>query len=238
MQIDDILSLTLFTVIIDLASGKGSLIGFNLFITVLKVLAFFGISHLIGFLLYPRFSKYFSTREAKGFTFSLIMALFFGVLAELAGLHIIIGAYMAGLFVREGIVSKALLQKINDRFVAITYGFLGPIFFVSLSFHITFSIINTHLLLLTVLLLAAVFGKVVGAGGGAMMGRMNRGEAMVIGSAMNGRGAVELVIASIGLEMAIINDIYFSILVIIAFLTTLMPPVALNLLEKRVKLEE
>lgn len=236
--IDDILSLALFTIIIDFAAGGRSLIGSNLIILMLKIVAFFGISHMIGMMLYPKFSKYFSSREAKGFTFALIMALCFGVLAEMAGLHIILGAYMAGLFVREGIVSKELFQKINDRFVSITYGFLGPIFFVSLSFHINFTILKTHLLLLIVLLFAAVVGKLVGAGSGAILGRMNKGEAMVIGAAMNGRGAVELIIASIGLEMAIINDIYFSILVIIAFLTTLLPPVSLSFLLKRVKLVE
>ena len=234
--IDDILSLTLFTIIVDLAAGNDALIGFNLFILLLKVAAFFGISHLIGMLLYPKFSKYFSSREAKGFTFALIMALFFGVLAEIAGLHIILGAYMAGLFVREGIVSKELFQKINDRFVSITYGFLGPIFFVSLSFHITFTILKTHLPLLIILLAVAIIAKTVGAGGGAILSGMNRGEAMVVGSAMNGRGAVELVIAAIGLELAIINDIYFSILVIIAFITTFLPPISLNILLKRVNL--
>ncbi len=234
--IDDILSLALFTIIIDFASGNRSLIGTRLFIQMLKVAAFFGISHFIGMMLYPKFSKYFSSREAKGFTFALIMALLFGVLAEMAGLHIILGAYMAGLFVREGIVSKELFQKINDRFVSITYGFLGPIFFVSLSFHIDFSILTTHLLPLSILLLAAVTGKLVGAGTGALMGKMNKGEAMVIGAAMNGRGAVELIIASIGLQMGIIDNVYFSILIVIAFLTTLMPPISLHLLLKKVKL--
>jgi Kef-type K+ transport system membrane component KefB len=67
---------------------------------------------------------------------------------------------------------------------------------------------------------------------------MRWGEAAVIGVAMNGRGAVELVIASIGLKMGIINDTYFSILVAIAFITTLMPPVLLNELLKKVKLIE
>ncbi len=236
--IDDILSLALFTIIIDLAAEGGGLNGTHLFIQMLKVGAFFGVSHLIGMLLYPKFSKYFSSREAKGFTFALIMALCFGVLAELAGLHIILGAYMAGLFVREGIVSRELFQKINDRFVSITYGFLGPIFFVSLSFHVDFSILATHSYQLIILLLAAVFGKWIGAGCGALAGQMNKGEAMVIGAAMNGRGAVELVIASIGLQMAIINDTYFSILVVIAFLTTLMPPVSLSYLLKKVTLIE
>ena len=236
--IDDILSLALLTMILDIASGGGNLIGTKLFIQMLKVAAFFGISLLIGMMLYPRFSKYFSSREAKGFTFALIMALCFGVLAEMAGLHIILGAYMAGLFVREGIVSKELFQKINDRFVSITYGFLGPIFFVSLSFHIDFSILTTHPLLLLILLLAAVSGKWIGAGGGALLAKMEKGEAMVIGAAMNGRGAVELIIASIGLKMAIIDDTYFSILVVIAFLTTLMPPASLSYLLNKVKLIE
>jgi Kef-type K+ transport system membrane component KefB len=236
--IDDILSLILFTLIIDFASGGGALNGTNVVLLIVKVTAFFGISHVIGIILYPKFSRYFSSREAKGFTFALIMALFFGVLAEMAGLHIILGAYMAGLFVREGIVSKELFQKINDRFVSITYGFLGPIFFVSLSFHVTFSILKTDLLLLTILLLAAIIGKVVGAGGGALAGKMNKGEAAVIASAMNGRGAVELIIASIGLELAIINDTYFSILVVIAFITTLLPPISLSVILKKVKLVE
>jgi len=53
---------------------------------------------------------------------------------------------------------------------------------------------------------------------------------------MNGRGAVELIIASIGLQMGIIDNIYFSILIVIAFLTTLMPPVSLHILLKRVHL--
>lgn len=236
--IDDILCLALLTVIIDIASNGSSLIWTHLIILIIKVVAFFLVSHIIGFMLYPKLSKYFSSREAKGFTFALIMALLFGVMAEAAGLHIIIGAYMAGLFVREGIVSKELLLKINDRFVAITYGFLGPIFFVSLSFHINLIIFQTHLPLLAILLTVAVAGKVIGAGSGALLGGMNKGEAAVTGIAMNGRGAVELVIASIGLEMAIINDIHFSLLVVIAFVTTLMPPVLLNELLKKVKLVE
>lgn len=234
--IDDILSLALFAIIINFASGESLLSATNLIILFLKVLAFFGISHFIGMLLYPKFSKYFSSREAKGFTFALIMALFFGVLAEIAGLHVILGAYMAGLFVREGIVSKELFQKINDRFVSITYGFLGPIFFVSISFHLTFTVLKTHLFLLVILLLVAVVGKLLGAGGGALLGRMSRGEAMVIGTTMNGRGAVELIIASIGLELSIINDSLFSILVFIAFITTLIPPVFLGPILNRVKL--
>jgi Kef-type K+ transport system membrane component KefB len=65
---------------------------------------------------------------------------------------------------------------------------------------------------------------------------MRKGESAIIGAAMNGRGAVELIIASIGLQMEIIDNMYFSILVVIAFLTTFMPPVFLNFMIKKVDL--
>ena len=69
--------------------------------------------------------------------------LVFGLIGELIGVHIILGAYMTGIFVKEGLVRKELMQKINGRFVSITYGFLGLIFFVSLPFHMTFDIFKT-----------------------------------------------------------------------------------------------
>ncbi|MEN8140455.1 MAG: cation:proton antiporter [Thermodesulfobacteriota bacterium] len=226
--IDDVCSFALFSVIIGLAAGGNEPIYWLLVVDLFKVLLFFGLTCGIGIYLYPSFAPHFMGREAKGFTFALIMALVFGLMAEAAGLHIIIGAYMAGLFVREEIVHPALFQKINDRFVAITYGFLGPIFFVSLAFHITFDIFFTHTLLIVVLLLIAVLGKVLGCGVVARLAGMNRRESTVVAMAMNGRGAVELVIASVGIKLGIIDDDLFSILVVIAFVTTMIPPFALG----------
>lgn len=231
--IDDVMALSFFTAIIDIGTNSGHIHWLNFGLVMLKVVAFFCVSIGIGICLYPKIGKYFASRSSKGFTFALIMALMFGMLAEIAGLHIIIGAYMAGLFVREGVVSQELFTKISDRFVSITYGFLGPIFFVSLSFHVTFSIFETHLLLTSGLLLAAIIGKLIGAGVGAMASGMNSKEATIVGLAMNGRGAVELVVASIGLQLGLINDEIFSILVLIAFVTTSMPPLTLKMfLEK------
>jgi Kef-type K+ transport system membrane component KefB len=84
------------------------------------------------------------------------------------------------------------------------------------------------------LLLAAILGKLLGAGAGALASGMNSREATVIGLAMNGRGAVELVVASIGLQLGLINDEIFSILVLIAFVTTSMPPVSMKLYLDRI----
>jgi len=67
---------------------------------------------------------------------------------------------------------------------------------------------------------------------------MNYKEATVIGLAMNGRGAVELVVASIGLQFGLINDHIFSILVFVAFVTTSMPPISLKLFLDKNSLEK
>lgn len=233
--IDDVMSLAFFTAIIEITTHQATFSLALIIILVLKVIAFFAVTIAVGIWIYPRIGQYFSAREAKGFTFALIMAFLFGFLAELSGLHIIIGAYLAGLFVREGVVNEDLMNKISDRFVSITYGFIGPIFFVSLSFHVTFDIFRTHLWLTLVLLVAAVCGKFFGSGAGALMSRMNRQEAVVVGLAMNGRGAVELVIASIGLQLGVINDIVFSMLVLVAFVTTMIPPLSLGYYLRRTK---
>ncbi len=233
--IDDVLALSFFTAIVDIGTKDSGVNWIHFAFTMGKVIVFFTIAISVGLWLFPKIGKHFSSRSSKGFTFALIIALLFGVMAEVAGLHIIIGAYMAGLFVREGVVSPELMTKISDRFVAITYGFLGPVFFVSLSFHVTFEIFNTHLLLTLVLLFVAISSKLVGAGCGALVSGMNRKEATVIGLAMNGRGAVELIVASIGLQLGLITDEIFSILVLIAFVTTSMPPISMKLYLDKIK---
>ena len=233
--IDDVISLIIFTILIELTTGQGGIDFLIIVYSLVKVVVFFGVSMGIGMWLFPKLRKHLAVREAKGFTFSLIVALSFGFFAEISGLHLIIGAYIAGVFVRGSVSGSSLFEKINDRFVSITYGFLGPIFFFSLSFHVTFEIVQTHLLMLFTLLAVAIIGKYVGSGLGALWGGMNKDEASVIGITMNGRGAVELIIASVGLEMGIIDDSLFSILVIIAFFTTVMPPLTLQMVCNRVK---
>ena len=58
----------------------------------------------------------------------LLRRIGFGLFAELIGLHMILGAYLAGLFFREQVASKELIRKVEDRLYGIAYSFLGPIF--------------------------------------------------------------------------------------------------------------
>ncbi len=226
--IDDILAMMLFSVILSLIE-TGDVALMSVVLMLVKTIAFFGIV-IIGGL---KFEKYLGKFiSSKSFTATLIAALALGLIAESIGLHIIIGAFLAGLFIREEIVQENKFHKIEDRIYGITYGFLGPIFFTSLAFHLDFTAIYTRPWFLIAILIVAILGKIIGAGGAAMIQKINAKQAAIIGLAMNSRGAVELIIATVGVQQGIIDNDVFSILIIMAFITTLFSIFALKPLAK------
>ena len=228
--ISDIIAFLILSIIIGVVEGGGSIGWGEVAFLIGKVALFFFGVIFIGTKLIPYTSRIFSEKGYKAFTFTLIIALSFGFFAESIGLHYILGAYLAGLFVKEEIVHPEIFKKIEDRLFALSYSFLGPIFFVSLGFHVDFNIFKdpTFLPFLVLVIIAAIVGKFVGAGGAALLTGMSKKESTVIGVSMNGRGSVELIIAIIGLELSIINEQIFSALVFMAFFVTLATTIGLK----------
>lgn len=198
------------------------------FMTTLEVVLFFGITLAVGYLIFPKLSKYFRTRRGKGFTFALLMGFLFAIFAEAIRLPFILGAYIAGLFVREEIMSASLFQKMRDRFLAIAHGFLGPIFIMSIAFKIDFSALLKDLRIILFLFIAAFFGKLIGVFLGGILSGNSSKESLIMGLGMNGRGEMELIIAVIGLRLGIITTEHLSMLVMVAFIATLVAPSILN----------
>jgi len=231
---DDILAFILVSVVLTIATA-GSLTPLDTIFLILKVAAFFAAILLIGGrMLKPLFVRFFRENGGTAFTLTIILGLFFGLIAEKLGIHFVIGAYMAGLFMKEEQISDRVYEKIEDRLYGIAYGFLGPIFFVSLGFSVEFSSFAEprSFAFLSAIMAASIFGKVVGAGLAARLSGTSTRESAIIGFAMNGRGAVELIIATIGLEAGIITAEIFSILVFMAFFTTFITPIGLKFVIK------
>lgn len=231
--IDDIMALILFSVVLNLAEA-GSFQLIPLLILLTKVTLFFGIT-IIGGMKISKFMNRIIYFGNKGFTLTLIIALLMGLIAEAIGLHMIIGAFLAGLFMREEVLDKKVFEKIEDRIYGMSYGFFGPIFFASLAFHLDFTAFKTAPWFLISIILVATLGKIIGSGGAALLLKMKKAESLVIGLAMNNRGAVELIIASVGLEAGIIDSTVFSILVLMAFTTTIFSILATPPVVKRMK---
>jgi Kef-type K+ transport system membrane component KefB len=161
--IDDLLTLVFFGLIVGVLSG-GQFDPMNIAITLGKVLSFFAVAFVLGKYIYPKLKLPFRSKGGKGFTFILMMAIAAGLFAELIGLHMILGAYLAGLFFEEKVAHPNLVKIVQDRTYGIAYSFLGPIFFISLGFQITFDISLAEIGFVIALTSVFIVGQILSAG--------------------------------------------------------------------------
>ena len=233
--IDDILSLVVLAIIIQLAANGVEGVDYpEIGFSVVKIVAFIGGIFLLDFILkkikHRRPIKFLSQpsilkSKEVGFGMLLISAFAISLIAENVGLHFVIGTFFAGLIIYDQIIGKKNFEKVSRVFTAITFGLFSPIFFAFIGIHFQIQSLFDSLWLFIVLLAAAVGGKIAGGFIGARIAGFSNSESLTIGNLVNSRGMVELVIASIGLELGIIDITLFAVIVGIGFITTIMSPV-------------
>jgi Kef-type K+ transport system membrane component KefB len=230
--ISDTLALVAFAAIMGVVeAGSLDLAGVGL--VTLKALAFFGVTAAAGYKLFPWVGRKLSEAGLTGRTFNftlvLIIAVAFGEMAELAGLHSILGAFIAGLFIRDNVLGRTLARDLMDAVREASLGFLAPIFFVTAGFAVSFDVFTgADLGLFAAIMAVAVVGKIAGTVLFYLPTGHGWREGLTVGMGMNGRGAVEIIVAGIGLERGLITQEVFSILVFMAIFTTAMVPVLLK----------
>ena len=242
---DDVLSLFLLALLLA-AIGSGSTGAFNigdLLPVVGKVLLFFAMTIPIGLYVFPFIAGYFRHLSFPEVDFSMLLigALAYAVLAESMELHLIIGAFLAGMFFHPKMINKEIYDRVEQQMSGLTRGFLAPIFFVSVGFHLDFSSVSEVPVFVISLTLLALASKLIGSGFSAYWAGFSRRESVLVGVGMSGRGAVELIIAGVALEAGlflqptppgVIVQSLFSAIVIMAVVTTVATPIALRLLWK------
>ncbi len=136
------------------------------------------------------------------------------------GLHAIFGVFIAGIAMPK----MALTELIRDKIEGVTVAFLLPVFFVYSGLNTQIGLINTPTLWLVTLIIVfiAVAGKLVACTLAARMAGESWRDSMTVGSLMNCRGLMELIILNIGLEYQIITPPLFSIMVFMTLVTTFM----------------
>jgi Kef-type K+ transport system membrane component KefB len=240
---DDVLSLFLMALL--LATIGSQAVGSFSLDTLLpvfgNVILFFVITIPVGLYVFPLIIKWFRHLSFPEVDFSmmLIAALAYAVLAEVLHLHQIIGAFMAGMFFHPKVVERRVYVRVEQQMSGLTRGFLAPIFFVSVGFHLDFSAVGQAPGFVLTLTGLALVSKLVGSGIPAYWAGFSKRESLLVGVGMSGRGAVELVIAGVALEAGlflqpdppgVIVGSMFSAIVIMAILTTVATPIALRLL--------
>lgn len=225
--IDNLITLIFFGLIIGVLTD-GTFEPVSIIISLAKVIGFFIVALFLGRWIYPRLTMPFRSKGGKGFTFVLLVAFAFGLFAEAIGLHMIIGAYLAGLFFEEKVAHPNLVRIVKDRTYGIAYSFLGPIFFISLGFSISFDFNLTGVAFIVLLTLTVITGQIMSAGGMALRIGLPFREALTIGVGLCGRAEMAFIIASLALAQGAIDQTTFSALIVTAFLLNLFTPLGLK----------
>jgi len=220
--VDDILALLAIGVLSGLAEGD---LGVDTILTLVAGLAFVGIGLALAPLgrRLPRkvfvFPKFADTPVVPVFIIMFAGAL----LAQFVGLAAIIGAFVVGLFVAE----TPVREEVEHGFRPLL-GIFAPFFFAVTGANIDMSALLQPDLLIIVLVLAAmgVVTKLIGGIAGSW--KLGKWNSIVVGLGMSPRGEVGIVVAALGLSLALIGQEIYSVLLAAVILTTLVAPVMLQ----------
>jgi Kef-type K+ transport system membrane component KefB len=144
----------------------------------------------------------------------------FATATQLIGLDAIIGAFLFGAVVPRDSVT---VQRIGEKLEGFAVSVLLPLFFAGVGLHTSVGLLGSsaaHWLMFVAILVGASASKFLGATGAARLSGTPVREALTLGALMNCRGITELVIASIGLTNHLINGSSFTILVLVALIST------------------
>jgi len=225
--IDDVLSLLVLAITADIVSGHLSVFGILLSFT--KDVGFIIIAGAVGLrVLAPMLKKMDKTKIAKKypefvFISAMAIAFFYATCAELIGTSATIGAFIAGVTLRNvGLVHSKNIHESTESL----YIIFASIFFISLGILVDIhSITQETLLFLVALTLVAIITKVVGCGLPARLLGMSWRDSMILGVGMSPRGEVAMIVALLGLSTGLITQDIFAVIVMVSLLTTVITPI-------------
>ena len=163
----------------------------------------------------------------------MVLTFLFAATTEWIGVHAVFGAFVCGTLLRQ----VRLREETVHRLESFVFAVLAPIFFGIVGLKVDLWLLDGWTWPLVVLAVACV-GKLVGSAAGALWGGLRFWEAASIAVAMNARGAMGLVVATIGLSLGILNDAMFSIIVLMSIVTSFMAPLGLRLTMRKLRMTE
>jgi len=226
----DVAALVLFAALLSLAA-TGTIVLSAVLIAVAKAGLFLAGAWIVGGRLFPLVAAPLTRRKLDPsilFITVVGVGLAFAAAAEAAGLHGILGAFLAGLFIREGVLDHSQLRIVEDRARNVSVGLLAPVFFVTAGFKVSFAVFVDSFWLVAAVVALATAGKIIGTALFYLPTGYGFREGIAVGAGMNGRGAVEIIVAEIALTAGIIDERIFSILVFMAVFTTATVPILLT----------
>ena len=188
------------------------------------MILFLALSAGFGLFILPRVTRWASKLPVSQnvTTLAIVVLLVYGVAAELlGGMAAITGTFIAGLMFARTPEKK----QIETNLHALSYAFFVPVFFISIGLSVNLSSMELHTVWMILgISVVAILGKIIGSGGGALIAKFTRREALLIGIGMVSRGEVGLIIAKIGLDSGYLSAEIFSSIIGMILITTLVTP--------------
>ncbi|SRR5579884_604240 len=237
---DDTTGWILLSIVAGLASGEAVTMS-SVLRAAGSVIIFMALSFTLGRWLVKKALDFVQDEvisQERLLTLVIVMTFAWGAITQALKLEAVLGAFVMGILFGQ---MPRLPDSIHHKLRSIALGIFAPIFFAVAGLKV--NVINLLKPMLIAIALLVIFiatvGKVVGTYLGArLIGRRDHWTALSFGAGLNARGAMEIIIATIGLSLGILSQDMFSIIVLMAMTTSLMAPPALRWVLKHVEPED
>jgi Kef-type K+ transport system membrane component KefB len=165
------------------------------------------------------------------FAFIMMLLMISAWYTDYVGIYAVFGAFILGTAMPRGIVTEELQRRITP----LTVNFLLPMFFIYSGLNTQLNVLVSPSLMTMLILVVAIatFGKGIACWAAARLNREDPHDAMAVGALMNARGLMELILLNIGLERGLITQGLFTIMVVMAIVTTLASSPLFTMIYKR-----
>ncbi len=174
-------------------------------------------------------------QQGSGPVLATAVVLLFGCAAatQAMGLEASFGAFVGGLLIGQADPSD--LRRLTALRTSVMAVF-APLFFATAGLRMDLTLLARPAILLSVVaaLAIAALGKFSGAFLGARFSGVGRWEALALGAGMNARGVIQIIVATVGLQVGVLNTASYTIIILIAIATSLMAPPILRFAESRI----
>ena len=231
--IDDVIGIIVLTMVVGMSTGKGG--SGQIIAVAVRSALFFVFSGGIGFVIYKIFkrldAKYKHTQRIP--ILGLALCMFMAYAAErYFGVADITGAFVAGIILCNIQDADYIERKMNIN----SYMLFGPVFFAGIGLKTDVSHISPDIILFSVcFVIVGLIAKIIGCGITARLSRYSFGDSLKVGVGMMTRGEVALIVAQKGLSAKIIKPVFFTPVILLIIVSSILTPIALKMLYGRDK---
>ena len=231
--IDDVIGIIVLTVVVGFKSPDS-----NPGKVVINTLLFFVLAVVAGFLFYFLFRKfdtlYPHTRRIPILGLAICFAMSY-IAERYFGIADITGAYVAGIVLCSLRDSGYIAQKMDTN----SYMLFGPVFFASIGLKTNIDNLDGSILLFAAAFVAVgLIAKIIGCGLAARLCKFKNKDALKIGVGMMTRGEVALIVAQKGLSVGLMTPVYFTAVILLIIVSSILTPIILKVLYAGEPLEE